>query len=163
MSEDPDKIGAVQASCLLAVTLGTLIYTIYKNKIKTYQVENVLACILIGVFLGVLSSFLGIGGGPINLVVFFFFYSMTTKRAAETSLYIIFFSQITSLVASIVTGRVPEFVIGILLLMGTGGIAGGIVGRAFNRKIEERTVDKLFIGLMVLMIFINVFNINKFL
>ncbi len=162
MSEDPDKVGAVQASCLLLVTLGTLIYTIYKEKIKTYQVENALVCILIGVFLGILSSFLGIGGGPINLVVFFFFYSMTTKRAAETSLYIIFFSQITSLVSNIVTGSVPEFTVGTLLLMGTGGILGGIVGRAFNSKIEERTVDKLFVGLMVLMIFINIFNINKF-
>ena len=56
-----------------------------------YKVENASVCVLIGVFLGIMSSFLGIGGGPINFVVLFFFFSMSTKIAAENSLYIIFF------------------------------------------------------------------------
>ena len=100
----------------LIVTLGTLIYTIYKAKIKTYKVENAIVCVLIGVFLGIMSSFLGIGGGPINLVVLFFFFSMSTKIAAENSLYIIFFSQIASLVSTIISGSVPDFQIGVLTL-----------------------------------------------
>ena len=106
-----------------------------------------------------MSSFLGIGGGPINLVVLFFFFSMSTKLAAENSLYIIFFSQIASLISTIVTGSVPDFQIGVLVLMVAGGIAGG---RAINKKIDEKTVDKLFIALMVLMIVINIYNIYKF-
>ena len=162
LSDDQNRVGAVQASCLLIVTIGTLVYTIYKDKIKTYQIENSSVCILIGVFLGVLSSFLGIGGGPINLVVLFFFFSMTTKVAAENSLYIIFFSQIASLLSSIVTGSVPDFAAGVLILMVAGGIAGGICGRAINKKIESDTVDKLFIGLMVVMIIVNIYNIYKF-
>ncbi len=162
LSSDANKVGAVQALCLLVVTLGTLIYTIYKDKIKTYQVNNAIVCILIGVVLGIMSSFLGIGGGPINLVVLFFFFSMSTKTAAENSLYIIFFSQTASLISSIVTGSVPGFQIGVLVLMVTGGIAGGICGRAINKKIDEKAVDKLFIALMVLMIVINIYNIYKF-
>ena len=162
LSSDPNKVGAVQALCLLIVTLGTLIYTIYKAKIKTYKVENAIVCVLIGVFLGIMSSFLGIGGGPINLVVLFFFFSMSTKIAAENSLYIIFFSQIASLISTIVSGSVPDFQIGVLILMVAGGIAGGICGRAINKKIDEKTVDKLFIALMVLMIVINIYNIFKF-
>ena len=31
LSSDPNKVGAVQALCLLIVTIGTLIYTIYKE------------------------------------------------------------------------------------------------------------------------------------
>ena len=31
-----------------------------------------------------------------------------------------------------------------------------------NKKIDEKTVDKLFIALMVLMIVINIYNIFKF-
>lgn len=162
MSEDQNKVGAVQAICLLIVTVGTLIYTIYKNRIKTYQIENALLCAGIGVFLGILSSFLGIGGGPINLVILFFFFSMGTKTAAENSLYIIFFSQIASLISSVVTGSIPVFSVRILLLMVAGGIAGGICGRALNKNIEDKTVDKLFIGLMVVMILINAYNIWKF-
>ncbi|MEI3183290.1 MAG: sulfite exporter TauE/SafE family protein [Lachnospiraceae bacterium] len=40
-----------------------------------------------------MSSFLGIGGGPINLVVLLYFFSMDTKAAAQNSLYIILFSS----------------------------------------------------------------------
>ena len=150
LSSDPNKVGAVQALCL------------YKAKIKTYEVDSAIVCVLIGIFLGIMSSFLGIGGGPINLVVLFFFFSMSTKLAAENSLYIIFFSQIASLISTIVTGSVPDFQIGVLVLMVAGGIAGGICGRAINKKIDEKTVDKLFIALMVLMIVINIYNIYKF-
>ena len=38
LSPDKDKVGAVQAACLFVVTLGTLLYTLYKDKIRTYQV-----------------------------------------------------------------------------------------------------------------------------
>ena len=87
---------------------------------------------------------------------------MTTKIAAENSLYIIFFSQIASLISTIVTGSVPKFQIGVLVLMVAGGITGGICGRAINKKIDEKTVDQLFIALMVVMIVINIYNIYKF-
>lgn len=162
LSSNPNKVGAVQAGCLLLVTLGTLIYTINKEKIKTRQITNGIICIIIGLVLGILSSFLGIGGGPVNLVVLFYFFSMSTKTAAQNSLYIIFFSQIASLLSSIVTGSVPAFQISVLVLMVAGGIMGGICGRTINKKIEEKTVDKLFIGLMVVMIIINIYNIYKF-
>ena len=109
-----------------------------------------------------MSSFLGIGGGPINLVVLFYFFSMDTKTAAENSLYVIFFSQLASLILSIVTGTIPDVSIGMLMLMVCGGICGGMCGRKVNKKLTETSVDKLFIGLMVLMILINIYNIYKF-
>ena len=121
-----------------------------------------LVCGAIGLVLGVMSSFLGIGGGPINLVVLFFFFSMDTKTAAENSLYIILVSQIASLFASLLTRTVPEFSLGMLLLMAAGGICGGICGRSVNKKLESRRVDQLFIGFMIFMIFINLYNIYKF-
>ena len=162
LSEDPDTVGAVQAACLLAVTLGTLIYTLFKSRIPTHKVENIPVCVVIGLLLGVMSSFLGIGGGPINLVVLFFFFSMETKVAAENSLYIIFFSQLASLFTTLVSGTVPNFPWPLLLLMAFAGIVGGICGRRINRHIDNATVDKLFLGLMAVVILINVFNIFKF-
>ena len=161
-SADPDRVGAIQAACLLAVTLGTLIYTINKSKIKTLSVRNAAACVLIGFFLGFMSSFLGIGGGPINLVVLFYFFSMDTKSAAENSLYIIFFSQLASLIFSLVTHTVPEFAVGILVLMVIGGITGGMAGRQLNKKLTSEQVDKLFITLMIVLIMINIYNVIKF-
>ena len=144
------------------MTLGTLIYTIKKNSVKTYQLKNALVCVCIGLVLGIMSSFLGIGGGPINLVVLFFFFSMDTKTAAENSLYIIFFSQLASFIMSLVTRTVPDVPLAMLIFMVSGGLAGGAVGRKVNKKIDEKTVDKLFIGLMVVIILMNVYNIYKF-
>ena len=163
LSSEADTVGAVQALCLLVVTFGTLLYTVYKDRIRTYQVENAVICMLIGIFLGIMSSFLGIGGGPINLVVLFFFFSMPMKVAAENSLYIIFFSQLASLIATIVTGSIPQFQNSVLFLMIVGGVAGVICGRAINKRIKENTVNRLFIALMVVMIVINIYNLCQFL
>ena len=161
LSSNKDKVGAIQGICLLVITFGTMVYTLKKDKIKTHHVQNAFACILIGVALGVCSSFLGIGGGPINLVVLFFFFSMDTKTAAQNSLYIILFSQITSLINTIVTGTVPEFTAELLILMVAGGILGGMVGRKINKKIDGETVNKLFIGLMAIIMLICVYNIYR--
>lgn len=160
---DKDMVGAVQAGCLLAITLGTLIYTIKKNQIKTLNVRNLPVCVLIGIVLGIFSSFLGIGGGPINLVVLFFFFSMDTKTAAQNSLYIILFSQITSILSTLVTRTVPEFSMWLLGLMVFGGILGGMSGRIINKKISTKIVDKLFIFIMVVIIGINIYNVYQFL
>ena len=151
-------VGGVQAVALGIITLGTLLYTVNKAKIRTRRTDNKLVCVVIGLLLGIMSSFLGIGGGPINLVVLGFCFSMDTKTAAANSLYIILFSQIASLLATVVTGSVPEFRILALALMVAGGIGGGIVGRSLNKKMDNKAVDKLFIGLMILIVAICVYN-----
>ncbi len=162
VSPDINKVGQIQAFCLLIVTLGTLVYTLFKSKVKTLNIEKAAFCLLIGLILGLLSAFLGIGGGPINLVVLFFFFSMSTKTAAENSLYIIFFSQLASLGLSMISGEAFRAELPVLLLMIVGGIGGGIVGRALNKRLKESTVDKLFIGLMVVIIGVNIYNIFRF-
>ncbi len=160
---DKNRVGAIQAICLLMITLGTIGYTIEKNKIKTHQVSGLPACIFIGLALGICSSFLGIGGGPINLVVLFFFFSMDTKTAAQNSLYIILFSQAASLINTLVTGTVPEFGFMSLALMVAGGFLGGMAGRMVNRRIHAKMVNQLFIGLMVAIMLTCVYNIIHFL
>lgn len=156
--QDQNTVGAVQAICLAVITLGTLLYTINKAEIKTRTVKKAEVCVGIGLFLGIMSSFLGIGGGPINLVVLFYFFSMDTKTAAANSLYIILFSQLASLLSTLVTSSVPAFRWPTLVLMVAGGIGGGIVGRVFNRRMDEKAVDKLFICLMIAIIGISIYN-----
>ena len=151
-------VGGVQAVALGIITLGTLLYTVNKGRIRTRRTSGIPVCLIIGLVLGVMSSFLGIGGGPINLVVLGYFFSMDTKTAAANSLYIILFSQAASLLATLVTASVPEFRVLALILMVAGGIGGGIVGRRLNRKMDNRAVDKLFICLMVVIVGICIYN-----
>ena len=138
--------------------MGTLLYTRNKARIASYRVTNKGVCVLIGLALGCMSSFLGIGGGPINLVVLYFFFSMDTKTAAANSLYIIFFSQLCSLLTTLLTSSVPEFRWPVLVLMAAGGLGGGVLGRQLNRRMQGEAVEKLFMALMVVIICISVFN-----
>lgn len=162
LCQDLNTVGMIQSFLLCFVTIGTVVYTLRKNQIKTYEIHHFGVCLLIGVLLGILSSFLGIGGGPINLIVLYFFFSMDTKKAVENSLYTIFYSQIASLVISILTKQIPEFPKEILLFMVIGGIFGGVFGRWLNKKITEKMVEKLFLYLMYSMIILNMWNIWNF-
>ena len=87
---------------------------------------------------------------------------METKTAAQNSLYIILFSQIASLLNTLITRTVPEFEAGLLILMVAGGILGGAGGRVVNRRMDGAMVNKLFIGLMVIIMLICVYNIVQF-
>lgn len=160
---EKDRLGIIQSALLFFLTLGVLIFTIHKEKIKTYRIENPGISSLLGMSLGMLSSFLGIGGGPMNLIILVFFFSMSSKEAAENSLYIIFFSQAASLISYGVTGNIPDFSAGLLILMVAGALAGGIFGRALNGIIDDKTVDRIFSALLVVILLINALNVVKFL
>ncbi len=158
MFENRNMVGSVQAGCLAVITLGTLLFNLNKDKIRMHRISSAAVCVAIGLVLGIVSSFLGIGGGPINLVVLCYFFSMDTKTAAANSLYIILFSQLASLLAAIVTSSVPPFQWQHLVLMACGGIGGGIVGRILNRRMDNRAVSRLLDILMAVIIAISIWN-----
>ncbi len=155
---NPSYGSAIQSFILLIINLGYFIYTINKGKIKTLKVTSILIIIAIGCGLGFLSAFLGIGGGPINIVILHFFFSMLSKQAAQNSLFIIFFSQATSLIQTVITKSMPNVSLPILFEMMVCGIAGAFVGKIINKKIAENIVNKLFIVTMILLILLNIYN-----
>ncbi len=69
-----DTAGGIQAALLCTATFATLLYTIRKDRLTMLQVRNPAVCVLIGLGLGMLGTFLGIGGGPFNMAVLFFFF-----------------------------------------------------------------------------------------
>lgn len=155
--------GAAQSILLFCLVLGTLLYTLHKKNIKPRVTDSAAVCVLIGFSLGLLSSFLGIGGGPFNLVVLHYFLGQETKRAVENSLFIILLSQIANLLMTLLTGSVPDVGLPALLLMAAGGIGGGIVGKEISKKLSGGIVDKLFSALLVLIMLICVYNAVKLL
>ncbi len=160
-SANPSFVGGIQAASLGVATFLTLIYTLKAKNIKTKKTTNPLVCAIIGLVLGLMSSFMGIGGGPFNLAVLSYFFSMETKEAGRSSLYIILVSQIFSLLTTFVTNSVPDFKVGWVVIMAASGIAGGIVGRNINKQISARKVEKLFIAFLFVIIAISIFNTVK--
>ncbi len=148
----------IQSLCLCAITLGALIYTLKKSHIKPYLVKSILAYVIVGLLLGIISSFLGIGGGPINLIVLYHFFGLDTKTAVNNSLFIILLSQFTSLATTVITKQIPEFNVVSLILMITGGLLGGFVGGNISKRLKEKNTENIFVGLMVLIIGVCIFN-----
>lgn len=160
---DKDMAGGVQASLLLAATLATFIYYIKKDKLVPKKTESFIAMSMIGLILGVLGAFLGIGGGPFNVAVLSYFFSMDTKKAAANSLYIVLFCQATSTLKTTITSGIPPFDVKILLVMILFAIIGSEIGRKINRYLNERRASLMLEGVMILIMGINVYNIYKFL
>lgn len=159
---DQNTAGGVQAVLLLIATLATLLYTLRKDRITSLQIASPVASLLIGLALGMLGAFLGIGGGPFNVAALCFFFSMPTKRAAQNSLFIVLFSQLTSTMKTVLFDGVPAFQVTVLLGMVLLGIAGSELGRRINKKIDNRQATLCLEGAMVLIMLISVFNIVKF-
>ena len=160
---DADAAGGVQAAILFALTLLTLLYTLRKDCINGLRVRNLLACGAIGLALGALGSFLGIGGGPFNMAALYLFFSMPTRQAAENSLYIILISQITGLLKTLLSAAVPAFAPLLLLGMILCGILGSELGGRWSRRLNERSATRFFEAAMGLVMAVSVYNFCKFL
>lgn len=156
------NIGFLQSLVLLIVIIAIVIYISNKSKIKSLDIKNPVAALFIGLSLGCIAAFLGIGGGPLNVAVLYFFFSMNGKEAAKNSLFIIFFSQTSSIVTTILTNNVPEFEILTLILMCFGGVSGALIGSAISKKVDSKTVEKIFMFVMIALILLNAFNVYKF-
>ena len=158
-----DTAGGVQACLLFAATFATLLYTLKKDTIPSKLITDPARCIVIGLVLGMLGAFLGIGGGPFNMAVLYYFFSMPTKTAAQNSLYIILFSQIFAVLQTVLSGRVPAFSAFVLVGMVLFGVLGSEVGGRIGQRIDDRTTTRLFACAIVLIMGINVYNMARFL
>ena len=108
----PKILGIIQAFLLAVMMIGVYIYVEKKTNIKSLNIQNKVLSAFIGFLLGLSSSFLGIGGGPANVAVLFYFFSMNAKEAVKNSLYVIIFSQLSSLGLSMYRGTIPEAYVG---------------------------------------------------
>ena len=157
--ENDRLVSIVQNGLLLLLVCGVFVYMLCKSRIHTLNATNIALCGGIGLLLGMMGSFLGIGGGPINLVVLYYFFSMDTKTAALNSLYIILFSQAASLLSVLAQARVPPFDIKVMAEMVAGGVLGGLIGRRISRRISATRVEGVFYVLLVVIAGISVANL----
>ncbi|MBQ8617721.1 MAG: sulfite exporter TauE/SafE family protein [Clostridia bacterium] len=154
-------LGTIQALVLGVLVLATLIYQQNRTRIPTKNVASRPLSVLIGLLLGLFSSFLGIGGGPMNLAVLFYFFSMGTKAAAVNSLLIVLISQSVSVMMTLLGKGVPAFELPVLLAMVSAGILGGLISARLHKKLSAKATDKLFCALLVVILAICVFNACK--
>ncbi len=159
---DPSVGFIIQNLCLILINTAVLVYMYNKGKIRPVNLTNPALTVMAGLVLGLISSFLGIGGGPINIAVINLLFSMPPKKTVLCSLFIVMLSQVTGLLTLTVTGF-PQTDIITLVLMCLGGIAGALIGGSIAKIIKEQTVAMVFTSLTYLLITLNILNLVKYL
>jgi len=153
------SVTAIQNLILIIMILGVFLFMKNKTRVKSLTLKGLIPSVLTGGFLGVTSSFLSIGGGPINVALLIFIFSFDTKMATVYSLMVILFSQISKLAGIAVTTGFGGFTLDMLPAMVIGAVAGGFIGAGLNKRLSEKTVEICFNGVQLIVLAIAVFNI----
>lgn len=153
-----EQIKFVQA-CLLGITLLLIfIYTINKDKIKSFNIKNTLSIVIIGIMLGSISVFLGIGGGPLNVATLVFLFSFSMKEATVYSIATIFFAQLSKLSTIVISGQLSSFDLSPVPLFCLTAILGGYLGTRVSQKLSNKKIESIYLGLIIFLMVLSCYN-----
>lgn len=158
-SFENNVVKVIQATLLAVTLIFILIYTLKKDKIKHFKLENVVYIFLVGFFLGSISIFLGIGGGPLNVALLMLLFSYSMKEAAIYSIATIFFSQISKLGSLILLNKLMEYDLSLIPFICISAVLGGFIGTIINQKLEEKKIERFYLSLIIFLIFISGYNV----
>jgi uncharacterized membrane protein YfcA len=111
-------------------------------------VKSFLGSLGLGVFAGVLSGLVGIGGGVIIVPALVYFFGMDQKTAQGTSLAVLL--PPTGLLAFLQYYRAGHVDIKVGTLIVVGLLLGGWLGGDFAQHLPQMTLRKIFAVLLFL-------------
>lgn len=151
-------ISIIQNILLALILTVSICFTLKKEKIITKESSGIITSFILGFFMGTIASFLGIGGGPINIILIMYFFSFDIKQSAVLSIITIFFSHLVKLITITVSGGFKDQELNIIPLIMLGAVLGGLIGSALNKKLSEKTISYLYIIMQVIIIILSLFN-----
>lgn len=154
---DNENLKGLQGIILGALLLASVIYVNIKNA-KSFNVKNPVGIAFVGLGLGFTSSFLGVGGGPINVAFLVLFFSMTIKESAVYSVGVIFFSQLSKLSSMAISSSIPTVSPITLIAAITCAVLGGIIGARLNKKGNEKVIRAIFTIVVATLSAVNFYN-----
>jgi len=154
-----ESVKLIQNFILSILLILIFLYVLNKKSLPSYKFRNALVFFIVGCLLGILASFLGIGGGPINVAILIFFFSFDTKEAAFYSLVTILFSQLSKITTVYLTKGFSGYDLKVLPFMVLGGILGGLIGSHLNNAFEENKIEIVFNCIVIFMFIVCMVNI----
>ena len=142
-----------------AILIMIFIIITQKKWFPQLNIKNTPMFVSSGIVLGAISSFLGIGGGPLNIPAISMLMGVDSKRAAVYSIFVILCSQAASLGVSLASNGYAGLNMTPLFAMIPASIAGGFIGPFIHRKMRAESFEKYFNLLLWLLIALNVYNI----
>ena len=152
-------IKIIQNSILLFLIVCIFFYMLFREKIKPLHLKNTVFYILTGLLLGVLSSFLGIGGGPLNVAILMLLFGMEIKEATFASIVTIMFAQVAKIATILIGGGFGGYDLSMLPYMVIAGVFGGLIGSIVGKKISGKITAVAFNIMQLAVMVICVVNI----
>ncbi len=173
----------IQSIMLCIMLISVLVYSLNKKRIRTFHICNLFVILLLGLFLGTFSVFLGIGGNPVlglflgtfsvflgiggnpvNVALTMILFSFKMREAAVYSVGIIFFSQLMKLLTVFIgSGKYQiNFNPAIMIAVIIAAIIGGFVGTIINRRASDKGLDAIYNWMIIALIGVTIFNAARF-
>ena len=146
----------IQSIIIIVIFIVVMIYS--SGEYKSYKIKHRLGTFSIGLGLGALSSYLGIGGGPLNILVYCLFFGCALKTAMIYSLVTILFSTATRLLVIASTYGFAQYDTSLLWYILPAALLGGIIGGLIHKKASERTTRLIFLAVCLLLTVLNIIN-----
>ncbi|WP_193140526.1 MULTISPECIES: sulfite exporter TauE/SafE family protein [unclassified Meridianimarinicoccus] len=112
---------------------------------------SVIPPLLVGLFVGVLSAIMGVGGGFIMVPAMIYLLGMPTKVVVGTSLFQIIFVTGFSTLLHATTNYTVDVVLAVLLLV--GGVIGAQIGTRIGTRMKAEQLRILLAGMVLLVCF----------
>lgn len=109
---------------------------------KPHPVQGIFA----GLGVGVLTGFLGVGGGFLIVPALVFFGGLAMKKAVGTSLFVIFLNCVAGLVGHLSQDIFDWWITSVVLALAVGG---AIVGTILSRRIAAQRLQSMFAVLVL--------------
>lgn len=156
-----DEVGMIQSVILFLLALGSFFLSIRRGEVHVHTPNKFWQSFLC--FLaGLTWVFLGIGGGPFNMILLSIFFILPPRRSRQVSLFIVLFSQVAAMILMVKTGTVPHVPFTIALAGSVAAIGGAEVGKILARKLAQKYLDKLYNFALVFLMVICVYNMYIF-
>ncbi|RMH40055.1 MAG: sulfite exporter TauE/SafE family protein [Alphaproteobacteria bacterium] len=118
-----------------------------KVKFRTSQLYiSVIPPLLVGVFVGILSAIMGVGGGFIMVPAMIYILGMPTKVVVGTSLYQIIFVTAFTTVMHATSNQSVDIALALILII--GGVIGAQIGTRLGLRLKAEQL-RILLALLV--------------
>ncbi|MFZ5647657.1 MAG: sulfite exporter TauE/SafE family protein [Bacillota bacterium] len=125
-----------------------------KMRFKASGIEiSVPALMALGFLTGVLSAVMGVGGGFIMLPIMIYIIGMPVKNSVGTSAFVVIFTAINVTIAQSVINHTVDFVLAMMLLIGSS--AGAQIGARLGNKLKAEQLRVAF-SIIVLLVMVKI-------
>lgn len=159
LGKSGEGVKIAQNAVTLVLVALIFFYMLFKEKAPCLHLTSAPVYVILGILMGAVSSFLGIGGGPVNVALLSFVMGMDMKSAVFASLLSVLFTQTSKLITVALTAGFSEFDLSMLPFMVVAGITGATVGSLISRKISDKSSKYLFCATQILIFSLCLYNI----